>query len=120
MGGVLSAGPYPDNPLVGNRPMKFPYTTSAIIAQYPYKFMWRYAIWYRFWWYALIPNMYIMYKLQKLCKFLNEHSQSFIYFVNFTISDIFFVAYSPSNVKKWEKTLDDWYGVKYPPEYDLY
>lgn len=67
MGGIISSGPYDYNPFVGNRPMKYPYTIAAKFAQFPWVYHYKYTIWFKPMLIALIPQFYVMYKIQRWC-----------------------------------------------------
>ncbi|XP_032664437.1 uncharacterized protein LOC116841042 [Odontomachus brunneus] len=60
------------------RPMKYPYTFVAKMAQFPYKYYWTHSWMYRYMFYSLFITLPVFYKIQKL-------------------------SYSPENVKIWEK-----------------
>ncbi|XP_076638039.1 reduction of Rh1 isoform X1 [Colletes latitarsis] len=62
------------------RPMKFPYTLSAKIAQFPYKYYFTHkSSWvFKFWLISVVLTAPLFYKIQKL-------------------------SYSPENVKKWDE-----------------
>ncbi|CAB0031228.1 unnamed protein product [Trichogramma brassicae] len=59
-----------------SRPMKYPYTMSAKMAQFPYKFYWKHSWGFKYWVIASILCVPVFYKIQKL-------------------------SYSPNNVKVW-------------------
>lgn len=51
------------------RPMKYPYTYTAKIAQFPLKFHWNNAWTFRYYVIALAMSLPVFYKIQKLCKY---------------------------------------------------
>lgn len=51
-------------PEVG-RPMKYPYTFSAKIAQFPYKFYWNNSWFYRYYVFGIILTTPLIYKIHK-------------------------------------------------------
>ncbi|XP_046750734.1 uncharacterized protein LOC124413957 [Diprion similis] len=53
-------------PALVSRPMKFPYTFTAQIAQFPYKFYWKYSWQFRFYAYAVVASLPIFYQIHKL------------------------------------------------------
>ena len=53
------------------RPMKFPYTMSAKIAQFPYKYYLNNNWVARYWMISAIACIPIFYSIQKLCKYFN-------------------------------------------------
>ncbi|XP_011869631.1 PREDICTED: uncharacterized protein LOC105563004 [Vollenhovia emeryi] len=61
------------------RPMKYPYTVSAKIAQFPYKYYIKHSWLFRYMLVATVVTMPFFYKVEKL-------------------------SYAPENVAKWEKT----------------
>jgi len=48
------------------RPMKYPYTHAAKLAQFPYKHYWKNAWLVRYWCYSLVLCAPIFYKIGKL------------------------------------------------------
>lgn len=50
------------------RPMKYPYTYSAKIAQFPYKFYWTNSWLARYWVYGVIVSLPLFYKIHKAGK----------------------------------------------------
>lgn len=60
------------------RPMKFPYTTAAQIAQFPFKFHFQNQAYWKFYVISLVVCLPVFYKLKKLTN-------------------------SPGNVAKWEE-----------------
>ncbi|XP_008205515.1 uncharacterized protein LOC100118244 [Nasonia vitripennis] len=61
-----------------SRPMKYPYTLSAKIAQFPYKHYYKHSWAFKYFLYSTIICLPIFYKIQKM-------------------------SYSPENVKKWDE-----------------
>lgn len=78
------------------RPMKFPYTMSAKLTQFPWKhyfgkqFIWKYYIG------GVLVCIPLFKKISSLCKFLNNCSSIFG-----SIVFLSFLANSPENVAKW-------------------
>lgn len=74
-----------------SRPMKFPYTFTAKIAQFPYAFHIKNNWLYRYYCYGFLVSLPVFYKIHKLCKneffytrrrkliSLNNHSYFFNY-----------------------------------------
>ncbi|XP_058790017.1 uncharacterized protein LOC131663564 [Phymastichus coffea] len=62
-----------------SRPMKYPYTLSAKIAQFPFKYYYDNSWVFKYSAFAFILCIPIFYKIQKM-------------------------SYSPENVKKWQET----------------
>ncbi|KYN28418.1 PREDICTED: uncharacterized protein LOC108770428 [Trachymyrmex cornetzi] len=62
----------------GIRRMKYPYTFTAKIAQFPYKYYWKHSWLYRYFLLSSLITVPIFYKIQKL-------------------------SYAPENVAKWDK-----------------
>ncbi|EFN82388.1 hypothetical protein EAI_01530 [Harpegnathos saltator] len=58
--------------------MKYPYTLTAKLVQFPYKYYWKHSWLFRYMFYSIFATLPIIYKIQKL-------------------------SYSPANVEKWEK-----------------
>ncbi|XP_076235174.1 reduction of Rh1 [Calliopsis andreniformis] len=69
-----------ENPEIPQRPMKYPYTLSAKIAQFPFRMYYDYkGSWMFKWWiFGTIATLPIFYKIQRM-------------------------SYSPENVKKWRE-----------------
>ncbi|XP_014205971.1 uncharacterized protein LOC106637621 [Copidosoma floridanum] len=61
-----------------SRPMRFPYTYTAKIAQFPYKFYFKHSWGFKYWVIASVLCLPVFYKLQKM-------------------------SYSPENVKNWDE-----------------
>ncbi|XP_011630085.1 uncharacterized protein LOC105422424 [Pogonomyrmex barbatus] len=61
------------------RPMKYPYTLTAKLAQFPYKYYWNHSWMFKYTIIGALIAVPIFYKIQKL-------------------------SYSPENVQKWDKT----------------
>lgn len=83
MGNVFTPGPYPHNPFVGDRPMKYPYTMGAKIAQFPFVYHWRYMLVSKAAVCSFLFGIPVFYKLQQLCKFngrFSTNNESFLYF----------------------------------------
>jgi len=85
----------------GFRPMKYPYTLTAKIAQFPYKYYLQHSWLFKYMIFGTLATLPIFYQIQKLCKF-------YVISLVLTLSDLiiyylFFSAYSPENVAKWEK-----------------
>lgn len=80
------------------RPMKFPYTYSAKIAQFPLKFyiqnqwIWKYYV------VGLAVSLPVFYKIHKLCK---SNTINVGFKTEFLLFNFFLVANSPENVAKW-------------------
>lgn len=55
------------------RPMKYPYTYTAKVAQFPYKFYFTHSWGFKYGVYAFILCAPIFYKIQKLCKYFFLH-----------------------------------------------
>lgn len=78
------------------RPMKFPYTISAKIAQFPWKhyfgkqFIWKYYIG------GVLVCIPLFKKISNLCKCIATFLLLFVSAILF-----FFLANSPENVAKW-------------------
>lgn len=53
------------------RPMKYPYTYTAKIAQFPYKHYFKHSWLARYWIYSIIICTPLFYSIQKMCK-LNQ------------------------------------------------
>lgn len=77
------------------RPMKFPYTFSAKIAQFPLKFHIKNQWVWRYYFIALGVCVPIFYKIDRLGKYFVI--ASFLHFIIF----IPYAANSPANVAKW-------------------
>ncbi|XP_014471112.1 PREDICTED: uncharacterized protein LOC106742556 [Dinoponera quadriceps] len=60
------------------RPMKYPYTIVAKVAQFPYKYYWKHSWLFKYLIYSTVLSAPIFYKIQK-------------------------ISYSPANVEKWDK-----------------
>ncbi|EZA54008.1 hypothetical protein DMN91_000991 [Ooceraea biroi] len=60
------------------RPMKYPYTLTAKIAQFPFKYYWKHSWLFKYWLIGIVVVSPVFYKIQKL-------------------------SYSPENVEKWKK-----------------
>lgn len=56
------------------RPMKYPYTFAAKIAQFPYAYYFKYNWMVRYHIYAAIVCLPIFYKIGKLCEYDNDWS----------------------------------------------
>lgn len=54
------------------RPMKYPYTYAAKLAQFPYKFYFKNSWAVRYWVYSSILCLPIFYGIEKLCKFMKQ------------------------------------------------
>lgn len=86
----------------GYRPMKYPYTISAKIAQFPYRYYYQHSWMFKYLIFGTLITLPIFYKIQKLCK---------SYSLSQCLSDLsgiyyhlpLFSAFSPENVKKWDK-----------------
>ncbi|XP_026466862.1 uncharacterized protein LOC113370411 [Ctenocephalides felis] len=65
--------------MVGERPMKYPYTLSAKIAQFPFKFYLNNNALWKYYFIAVAVSIPVFYKIQKL-------------------------SYSPENVAKWAES----------------
>ncbi|XP_046687511.1 uncharacterized protein LOC124373152 [Homalodisca vitripennis] len=64
------------------RPMKYPYTISAKVAQFPFKFYYNNHWIFKYWFFGILASAPLFYKIGKL-------------------------SYSPDNVAKWEKIRHD-------------
>ncbi|XP_012215392.1 uncharacterized protein roh [Linepithema humile] len=64
------------------RPMKYPYTLSAKVAQFPFRYYVNHSWMFKYWLIGIGISLPLFYKIQKL-------------------------SYSPENVKKWKKTHHD-------------
>jgi len=83
------------------RPMKYPYTLTGKIAQFPYKYYFQHSWLFKYMIFGALATLPVFYQIQKLCKFyitllvLTILSDLIIYYL--------FSAYAPENVAKWEK-----------------
>lgn len=83
---------------VPGRPMKFPYTFSAKIAQFPLKFHIQNQWVWKYWVAGIVLSFPIFYKIHKLCK---NFIKSFYFVQNMIKIPFFQTANSPENVAKW-------------------
>lgn len=52
------------------RPMKYPYTISGKLAQFPFRYYMQHSWLFKYTLYATILSIPIFYKIQKLCKYV--------------------------------------------------
>ncbi|XP_015120269.1 uncharacterized protein LOC107043332 [Diachasma alloeum] len=55
-----------DAPVSKDRYMKFPYTTTAKVYFFPYKYHWKHAWFTRYWCYGILLTLPVMWKITKL------------------------------------------------------
>lgn len=63
-----SGGAFSNKSSKQSRPMKFPYTFSAKIAQFPFKYYYKNNWMFRYYWYGVIGSIPVFAYFQKLCK----------------------------------------------------
>lgn len=61
------------------RPMKYPYTFSAKIAQFPYKFYWKNSWLARYWIYGMVVSFPLFYKVHGMGKLLIVKGYLFLF-----------------------------------------
>ena len=81
------------------RPMKFPYTFSAKIAQFPLKFYIKNQWIWRYYFIALGVSLPVFYKIDRMGKFGRPSRSEKISSPPFS-----FLANSPGNVAKWAES----------------
>lgn len=77
-----------------SRPMKFPYTFSAKIAQFPFRHHMKHDWIWRYYPLAVLLCIPIFAKISKLCRY-------FSYVIDYVITYFICLANSPENVAKW-------------------
>lgn len=76
------------------RPMKFPYTFTAKLMQFPYRFYVEKCWVFKYWCISVVLCLPLFYKLERLCEFLAGLDGEIYIFG--------FVAKSPGNVAQWK------------------
>lgn len=80
------------------RPMKYPYTFTAKIVQFPWKFYFQNQWVFRYWAFAFVVSLPLFNAIRKLCKLL-----TIFFSICVKVWTNIFSAYNPANVAKWEE-----------------
>lgn len=78
------------------RPMKFPYTLSAKIAQFPFKFYYNNNWLFKYYIFGLVVSLPVFMKISKL-----GNTLFLVQTVEHLLQFFYFIANSPGNVAKW-------------------
>lgn len=92
---------------MSSRRMKFPYTFSAKLVQFPFKFYWNRNPPFKYYIIAIFCSTPVFYKLGQMCK---KAVRAESYYLSILSSFFYLPASSKENREKWVEIRKGWYS----------